>query len=286
MLAAMFALFAVTLALCPDPARHEQAADCPWAAVARTAETGDAPRVLAETAPTIWRDAARDRAARALHEAWGTSRNFDEHAKAVIVAPSIAAALGDRLGVKIEGDVLHAGLQHTYGYLFSTLWTSFGYKRARWVDGALERGLALPVGTLGPKPRAGTLYANVTCALARLAFDDASWQALASTCARSAASEVLSLHARPHDTIVEHAGDVTLRTELVPLDAGHSLLVYTQEREGRRVLLTSFPVDEVMAASVRALPTGEGVPVAARYNAVVPGLAQPVTGSRARVTTK
>lgn len=287
----LWLVVAVALGTCPDPSvdgGHEGPRDCPWAAIARAAETGDAARVLAEAAPKIWRDAARDRAASALHAAWGTSRNFDEHVKASIVAPPILEALGQRLGVNGRGEVLHAGLQHTYGYLFSTLWTSFGYKRARWVDGELERGLGLPDGLLGPAPKAGTLYANVTCTLAKIAFDDGGWQRLAPACARSTATEIMALrtHQRAHDHWLERAADVILRTDLYPLSPSRYLLVYAAVIDHEWKLLTSFPVDEAMAQSLRAQPTGDGLPISARYNAVVPGLVGPVTGSRTRFSTR
>lgn len=222
----------------------------------------------------------------ALVGAWADSRNFDEHAKAPIVAPAIVTALSKAMGVLASGDVVHAGLMHTYGYLFSTLWTPFGYKRARWVDGELERGLHLPDGILGPTPRSGTLFANVTCVLAGLAFDGPPGKELARDCALFAAPEIKLALVAPHETWREHVRDVTLKTDLFALSPGHYLLVYSMERDGRQGLLTSFPVDEQMARSLRAQPTGDAVPIVARYNAAVRGLDMPTTGSRRYLSGK
>src|SRR5205823_4357190 len=107
---------------------------------------------------------------------WGTSINYDELAKAIIVHPAILRALDKSfvshapmevqnidaqapesvatarlLGVAPTHDpaghpLAHAGMEHTYGYLFSVLKTSFGYKRARWVSGESERGFGLKTG--------------------------------------------------------------------------------------------------------------------------------------------
>ena len=56
----------------------------------------------------------------------------------------------------------HAGLIHTFGYLFSNLKTRFGYKRDRWVDGKLDASFGWPQGTLLGTHGDGNLFANVS----------------------------------------------------------------------------------------------------------------------------
>ena len=274
----------VTLSICPDPSLHETLADCPWAAISRAARA-DA-RVIASAAPALWAGMARDAKASALHTAWGQSRNVDEHEHAPIVDAGVLSALGAQLGVPGSGEVVHAGLQHTYGYLFSTLWTAFGYKRARWVDGELERGLGLAPGLLGPSPPTGTLYANVTCVLARLVFSRESWDLVAHACAN------VPLSPRDHEGLREESGAVSLRTDWFALVGTRYLLVYSASVDGRERLLTSFPVDKAVIDALRAQaldaratkPAREHVPLVARYNAVVPELAAGAHGARRVVT--
>ncbi|MEO6953992.1 MAG: hypothetical protein ABI321_19475 [Polyangia bacterium] len=262
----------VTLSLCPDPSLHETSGDCPWAAIARAARSD--PRVIASAAPALWATVARDRTAAALHAAWGQSRNLDEHEHAPIVDAGILSLLGKQLGVPGDGEVVHAGLEHTYGYLLSTLWTAYGYKRARWVDGELERGLGLEAGFLGPAPSTGTLYSNVTCVLARLVFSRASWDLVSHTCAH------VPVAARTHDGLREEVGTVALRTDWFALSATRWLLVYSASVNGRERLLTSFPVDKPVIDGLIAQPLGERVDIVARYNAVVPELSASAHGKR------
>ena len=263
---------AAALLACPDPALHETTADCPWAGIARAARADR--RAIASRAPALWRSVARDRRTTALHAAWGQSRNLDEHEHAAIVDPGILDVLGKRLGVAGAGEIVHAGLQHTYGYLFSTLWTAYGYKRARWVDGELERGLGLAPGLLGPAPSSGTLYANVTCVLARLVFSRESWDLVAASCTAA------PLAARAHDGLREEVGPVALRTDWFALSPTRFLLVYSASVSGRERLLTSFPVDRLVIDALVAQPLGESVAITARYNAVVPELEAGAHGGR------
>ena len=273
-------VLAVQHSSCPDTSVHETQADCPWAAIARVAKSD--PTAIASAAPALWASVARDAEAKALHAEWGRSRNVDEHEHAPIVDAGILSALGARLGVAGDGEVVHAGLQHTYGYLFSTLWTAFGYKRARWVDGELERGLGLAPGLLGPSPPSGTLYANVTCVLARLALSPGSWDLVAHACAGAAPQ--VRLAPRAHRGLREDVGAVSLRTDWFALSPKRWLLVYSASVDGRERLLTSFPVDQSVVDALGAQPLGEHVAIVARYNAVVPELAAAAHGTRRLVT--
>src|SRR5690242_5335072 len=108
----------------------------------------------------LCRQIATDAATRGLFDLWGTSSNFDESAKLSIVEPGVLSAIGEIARVKLAGPIVHAGLQHTYGYLLSTISTPYGFKRDRWSNTALEQGFGLPADVLGPNPSQGTLLAN------------------------------------------------------------------------------------------------------------------------------
>ena len=65
-----------------------------------------------------------------------------------------------------------AALNHTYGYLFSEVPTPYGYKRARFVKGIIEKGFGLPVGLFSGIPQKGTLLSNLTKFIGTIAFRD------------------------------------------------------------------------------------------------------------------
>lgn len=101
---------------------------------------------------------------------WGQSFNFDEHEHATIVDPKILALIGRIAKTEMRiGNSYHAGLTHTYGYLFSVLKTRYGFKRERWTTGTIEKGLGLPSGVFSPSPRQGTLLSNLTFTLMNIA---------------------------------------------------------------------------------------------------------------------
>ncbi len=281
----------LALGLCPDPAAHEGPRDCPWAAVARQAQAAArAGRPVAKTflkaLPSLWSQIEHDAALAPLHAAWGQSVNVDENAHAEVIDHALLAALAARLGVPGSGELVHAGLQHTYGYLFSTLWTPYGYKRSRWVDGELERGLALPAGVLGPTPHAGSLYDNVTCLLARIAFSTSERRGLDAACSASAAPEITRYAVPPHVRLEETSAGISLRSEWIPLGATKRFLFVYSVVIGKNAprLLTSFPVDTGFVDALRDPKTlGDKQPISVRYNAFVPGLStakHALTGQR------
>ena len=68
-----------------------------------------------------------------------------EFAKAAIVNPLILQMIERTANFPVildprEPRIVHAGFEHTYGYIFSTLKTPYGYKRARWVRNEIETG--------------------------------------------------------------------------------------------------------------------------------------------------
>lgn len=231
---------------------------------------------------------------------WGLSRNFDENAQATIVHPKILTAIGTLAQVQRgPGDAFHAGLLHTYGYLFSRLKTPYGYKRERWVRPTIEQGLQIPSRTLRSHPRAGTLLQNLTYFLGRIVLRDSkrAWQRLDRSEAdiapslRDYAFDALTV-SRVSESVKVPAADgtsrrVTLLTDIVPFfprqgsrksgsqKTRKSLLIYAARdaaQPGTR-LLTCFTVTADVVAALRDPATlGRNQPVRLRYNGVVPGL--------------
>ena len=153
---------------CPDVDLKETMQDCPWGGVSRSLNGVMDPFTIRETLnlkiPGFVDQLEADTKSRQLLNLWGLSRNMDESNLTVKTIPINLLSFFNSI-LKVEYDdsfsIGHAGLNHTYGYLFSTLMTPFGYKRARYVQGELEEGFALPVGTFGGLPPRGTLLGNM-----------------------------------------------------------------------------------------------------------------------------
>ena len=278
---------------CPQKDSQEKAEDCPWAGAARllneTADNnGDLGPVFSAHAPGILRQLDADRGNAAVLKLWGESINYDELAAGEIVHPGILGFLAARLGAALpRGKIIHAGLEHTYGYLFSLLPTKFGFKRARWVRPDIEDGLGLPRGTAGPAPSEGTLLANITCLAGGIALKDdpaalALLEKVSAGCGGAARAFVSRGIARTRlaETVVLAGGrQVALRTDFVPFkknSGGNThLLVYSvyDSAAGQAYLITAFPVNAGFVQNALN-PAGLGgkKPVQTRYNALIEGL--------------
>lgn len=279
-------------AICPDTARGETQEDCPWAGIARAlsqqAQTRRlTPADLEQASPSLSKQIAHDSREIALKALWGKSINYDELANAIIIDPAILKTLASAFRVKLTDAMLaehlsHAGMEHTYGYLFSNLKTSFGYKRARWVHGDIERGFGLPVGTFGPQApevSGGTLFSNVTYFFGRIAFhDDAGALKILENHSGGVAKALREFNylllkpVRFEETIPSKG--VVLRTDLVVNLWGKSyLLVYSVVTNGKPRLITGFPVDQGFVDSLLSKDElGTGKPITTRYNAYVEGV--------------
>ena len=270
---------------CPRPG--ETAVDCPWA------EVGRDPQALRRIAPAIVDELARDARVPALLAAWGSALDYNQAPDGTLGSePIVPLALSDELarlaGAPPRRDrVVHAGVQHTYGYLFSVLPTPYGFKRARWVDPAIDSGLGLPRGTIAPVPRAGTLLGNVTWLAGSIAFAGEPERAALSTALVSPALQALDIAALHVVRITETAGDVALRTDFVdlphPTDAAAALLVYSVRVAGASRLITMFPISAASRAKYTSVPTGDAVPITTQYNAWVDGLSGTTVVGRRRL---
>jgi hypothetical protein len=185
----------------------------------------------------------------------------------------------------------HAGMEHTYGYLFSVLKTQFGFKRARWVEGEIEKGFSLIPGLLGARPASGTLFANVTFFIGQIAFRGQ--VARIKTLSHGAKDLPKALREfkfgelrpiRLDETVDARDSTggnrpVTLHTDLIPFlkpqPKNSHLLIYsvTDPSTGGARLITAFPVAQGFVDSVlKESELGEGKPIKTRYNGWVEGV--------------
>ena len=271
----------------------ETAEDCPWAGAARLLNAEAAAgrgldQVFNAYAPSVPEQAASDRADKAALKLWGRSINYDELAEGEIVNPAILGWLSAKTGVPAPaGRIMHAGVEHTYGYLFSLLPTKFGFKRARWVRPDVGAGLGLPKGVISPEPSSGTLLANVTCAAGGIALkDDPAALALLKEAAKFCAPEAAAFigkgirRQRLTETLrLPQGRTVALRTDFVSFAAEQGgnthLLVYSvyDSSAGQAMLISAFPVNAgFVRGALDPKGLGEGKLVQTRYNAYVEGV--------------
>lgn len=259
--------------------------------------------LLESTCPQLVRDIRADLASSALLRLWGWSKNWDEFVNAPILDPRIINAicqLGGLHTAKLRtDDAIHAGVMHTYCYLFSRLRTKFGYKRDRWTKGQIAQILDLPQEVLSAEPSRGTLLTNATYLLGRIAFrGDARRMATLRRLRTRVPKEIrrLPFAKLSWSRIVETAKvgqsrQVEFRTDLVPaIDkaAKTALVVYslvdqTSGADASPVLVTAFPTRASVAQQMLdADDFGKRVKIRPRYNAWVSHWpARTVQGERA-----
>jgi hypothetical protein len=260
-------------------------------------EERSVPAVLKQRCPAVVRQIQADAAAPGVMRLWGQSINFDELAETQIVDHQIMSAICELAGTSCHDEIVHAGLQHTYGYLFSTIHTPYGYKRDRWVQPHIEAGFGIRRPAIRPMPAEGTLLANLTYMLGRIAFRGERREMAALRRIRSYVSpQILGLDfgrtkaTRIVETVRLSASNLlTIRTDLVPYpnrpaSSAGCLLVYSvhQSKLADSRLITAFPVsDEIVDELTATDSLGEKVAVRLRFNAHVDGLSrQPMVGQR------
>jgi hypothetical protein len=243
---------------------------------------------MARHAPAVVAELARDAAAPAMLATWGAALNYNQQAGGgysadPIVAPAVVDELTALAGATPRHErVVHAGVQHTYGYLFSVLPTPFGFKRARWVEPTVNDGLGLPAGTIAPAPVAGTLLANVTWLAGAIAFAGEPELAAAHSAPSLVAPEIQALDVaalrirRLTETVQVGGRTVELRTDFVdlphPTDATATWLIYSIRDDGHSRLVTAFPISAAARDKYESAPLGDGIPITTQYNAWVDGL--------------
>jgi hypothetical protein len=250
---------------------------------------------LRRRCPAISHQIETDRGSRTLFRLWGRTLNEDELARQTIVHPAILKAIGDLAGVACEGNIIHAGLEHTYGYLFSTIETPFGFKRDRWVKPAIENGFQLTQPTLRPKPTEGTLLANLTYFLGRMVFRGCRRELSLLRSLKDHVSQEIADAARYRsvnmlrieETVHLRGGDIILHSDLIPFpmqtETDFALLVYWVRdfREKNAQLVTAFPTGRQFAAQILEHGTfGKRQPIQTRFNGFVDG----ITGHNVRGT--
>lgn len=284
-----------TLGECPASALGEAAEDCPWAALTR--ELKDKPTtlkaLLKQHAAALEKSLEADALESSLKAVWGEAVNYDEYAKGVIVEPDLLSTLTRLFRVPqpfFAGEsrsIVHAGLQHTYAYLFSNLKTPFGFKRARWVRNDIDAGFSFSAPTLSPTPNEGSLFRNVTALALRLidlpipkskrkpakAVLTLDVKKLKRFVLRETVETEVSLQSVKKPTEAKGFVISTYLIEFPKQDASRKnthLLIYTLASDDdlkNQKLITAFPVESSFKDQIAdSSKLGENQPIQLRYN--------------------
>ncbi len=221
---------------------------------------------------------------------WGRSRNHDELAGTQMVDPAILDVIAELSGVRLCHVTPHAGLQHTYGYLFSTVETPFGFKRDRWLGTEISGPFHLHSTTLGPAPNDGTLLCNATWFASNFAYRrqrehlrriQKRLAARVSPDLRKASliAEHVRITQRVSRTWYGRQRTWILQTDVVTAGNGPSVLIYSiaSPTTKSHKLTTLFPVSE--SGKVDLIKQAESTRLAEvepRFNAYHPALNKPL----------
>ncbi len=290
------------MAVCPDTTLNESTTDCPWAEMARqiSDEKKSCDEVFKNSAPAIVEQLKKDSLAKDLLNLWGQAKNFDEGAKAVIVKNEILQCLSKKLKLKNaiterpDFNVIHAGLQHTYAYMFSNLITKYGFKRDRWTKDDLRVGLGLTPGLLSPQAGDGAFLSNVTYLFAKLTFGTDKLKAQPNVAKEILKLDVKNYFVRHLREIINdkpftiHTHFVKLNTEKLSSKNTHLLIYWIENRKLKRnQFISGFPVDTAtVEKAFDPQNLGPGKPITTRYNAWLPEVTDstsPLLGLREEV---
>lgn len=215
---------------------------------------------------------------------WGQSINFDSGAKAIILDYKLINELQAKFKIKNDNHIVHAGIMHTYGYLFSTLMTPYGFKRIRWTKPTLNNGLELNHLSLSPFTVEGTLLSNITYFSAKIAFKNPTnlkkCESLLNVSPEIKNYDYKSLSKVVLDEYIVTPSHIQkkLRTTLVKFknkltsDENDYLLIYSFEDllNHEEKLITAFPIKtDAYLKIIDSMALGEDRPIIVRYNAFI-----------------
>lgn len=234
--------------------------------------------------PALYQQIKSDSEDKALLVCWGQSINFDSGAKATILDHKLIAELQSKFGIKNDNHFVHAGIMHTYGYLFSSLITPYGFKRTRWTKPTLNKGFGLNNLSLSPFAIEGTLLSNITYFAGKLAFKNIenikNLDKLSHVSNEIKNYNYQSLNRIVLDENIKSPKNIQkiLRSTLVKFitkpngEENDYLLIYSFEdlKNREEKLITAFPIKtDAYLKIVDAMALGTDRPIIVRYNAYI-----------------
>lgn len=259
-----------------------------WAQLVKTSEESNLSilDIVKNKNPALYAQIINDAKDTQLLDLWGQSLNFDSGAKKQIINDKIISALHSQFGIKLDifnsDKVVHAGITHTYGYLFSVLDTPYGYKRKRWVLPTFNFGFSLKGLSLSPETTEGGLLSNVTYFMGMLSFKNES-EKKALKNLKNVSTEIRNFDyssLKRIEYLEESFSNFTLRTTLIPLVKKHEneendyLLIYSilDRKLAKESLVTAFPINiNAYRKIISSEFLGSDMPIVIRYNAYLEG---------------
>ena len=232
----------------------------------------------------VYNQILKDSSDKTLIEFWGQSLNFDSGAKAEILNKNIISDLQSSFNIKNDNVVVHAGIMHTYGYLFSVLNTPYGYKRKRWIEPTFDKGFNFTDASISPHPTSGTLLSNLTYFAGKIAFDEKqSQEKLEQLKNVSPSIKNYNYSALIVDVLVEDVTShkefpIIFKTHLVKLqnkdgnEENSYVLIYSIKDKLTKIekLITAFPIKkDAYVKTLDPILLGEQRPILVRYNASI-----------------
>lgn len=231
--------------------------------------------VLADNDPTLLEQIFTDSKDPLLPQFWGQSFNFDSNAKKTIVDEKIIKDLQHIFGIQNDNQKVHAGIIHTYGYLFSIIETPYGYKRKRWIEPTLNTGFSLSSLALSPFTVDGGMFSNVTFFAGKIVFKTEERQTQLAAL-KNVANEVFTYDYSKLKKfrLEEEIETYVLVTTFVEIpkssDENSFLLIYSTVNKltGEEKLITAFPVNkETFQKTTAPAELGDNKKITLRYNA-------------------
>lgn len=245
---------------------------------------GDFVHFLGTELPVIHSQILLDSNDSFLTKLWGRSHNFDSGAKEIILDYSLIENIQSKFGIKNDNKIVHAGIMHTYGYLFSTLNTPYGFKRKRYLNGTLDNAFGLE-NILNPAPKSGTLFSNLSYFCGKIAFSNAEFVMSLDKLKNIDPKiknfdfknlKIVSLHEEVTSDKINFP--YVLSTYFVKFqspdleDKNTHLLIYkvTNQKTNKEELITAFPINQQSyLKSIDSNLLGEDRPILVRYNAFI-----------------
>lgn len=216
-----------------------------------------------------------------MQSLWAESINFDSGAKKIIIEDNILNDLHNYFELRCDHRIVHAGVAHTYGYLFSNLETPYGYKRKRWIDPEVNDAFNLVGKSLSPDTKSGTLLSNLTYFAGKIAFKNKN-SLLVLEQIKNVSLEIKNFNysALQVKTLEERIDNPTnikkiIRTNFVKfpnknlIGQNEYLLIYSvyDLSHDTENLITAFPINkESYFKTTDSLLMGENRPIMPKYN--------------------
>jgi hypothetical protein len=243
--------------------------------------------ILEENNPALYNQILKDSKDPYVTMFWGKSLNFDSGVKKKIVDDRIIEDLQKLFNIKNDNKIVHAGIMHTYGYLFSTINTPYGYKRQRWIAPTLNSAFAMEGNSFSPEAIDGGLLSNVTYFSGMLAFKNKNDLSIL----KNVSNEVFTYDYSKLaiDRVEEEIKGHTLVTTLVRfpvkilVEKNDYLLIYStiDHTLNKEYLVTAFPINAESYEKIIAPETmGPNQKITIRYNAYLEGFENNLTGAR------